>query len=306
MIEWVVSSDEDGMRLDVYLAQQSGESRSQIRRWIQSGDVLVNGQKPAKAGVRVQPGDRVGVATPSSRADSCDVQAEPLPLDIVYEDEAIIVVNKPKGMVVHPAPGHAGGTLVNALLHHEPALRRVGTQPRPGIVHRLDKDTSGLMVVAKTELAYETLISDLKNRRVERTYIALVHGRPPESDGMIVTRIGRHPVHRQRMAVVDSGGKEAITHFYCIEQRDAYSLLRVRLETGRTHQIRVHLAHIGLPVVGDTVYGPKHAKFLADGQALHAFQLGLYHPITKEWLHWQAPLPVGFASVLQRLGFSNP
>lgn len=299
-IERVVQADEANTRLDVYVtALDAAFSRAQVRRWIDEGLVLVNGSRPAKAGVRLRPGDRVEVWPPPPEPAEAEPQA--IPLEILYEDAAIIVVNKPKGMVVHPAPGHAEGTLVNALLHHCPDLAGIGGVRRPGIVHRLDKETSGLMVVAKSEAAHRALVQALKERRVSRQYLAIVHGIPSVSAGTIDAPIGRHPRHRQKMAVLAAGGREAITHFRVLEAFERFSLLELSLATGRTHQIRVHLAHIGHPVAGDTRYGPRRPELFDDGQALHAFRLRFAHPTTGEPLTFEAPPPPRFLEVLEQL-----
>lgn len=301
MPEWIVSDGGESARLDVFLASADATySRSQVRRWIEEGHVDLNGERPSKAGVRLRPGDRVRVTPPPIEAASA--QPEAIPLDVVYEDDALIVLNKAKGMVVHPAPGHASGTLVNALLHHIPTLEGIGGVRRPGIVHRLDKDTSGLMVVAKTERAHRRLVQALKAREVRRIYIALAHGNLVEERGSIDAPIGRHPVDRKRMAVLEQGGREAITHFTVLERLGAYTLLELALETGRTHQIRVHLAHIGHPVVGDPKYGRRRPELFEDGQALHAAHLSFSHPISGRPLTFSTRPPQPFIEVLRSLG----
>ena len=303
VMERVVGAADAGARLDRFVVAAAGGeaavSRAQVQRWIDEGRVLVNGERPGKAGVRLRAGDRVRVEPPP--VVEAEALPEPIPLDIVYEDDAIIVVNKPKGLVVHPAPGHPHGTLVNALLHHCPGLTGIGGVRRPGIVHRLDKETSGLLVAAKTEAAHRALVQALKNRRVRRTYLAIVHGSPPTETGTIDAPIGRDPANRQRMAVVERGGREAVTHFRVLERFDGFSFVELALETGRTHQIRVHLAYIGHPVAGDTRYGPRRARLFDDGQALHAARLALRHPTTGEELEFTAPLPPRFQEVLEAL-----
>ncbi len=301
MPEWVVPNEAAQARLDVFVAAADPSySRSQVQRWIEEGHVELNGGRPPKAGVRLQAGDWIRVTPPVPIPSR--VQPEAISLDVVYEDDAIIVVNKAKGMVVHPAPGHSSGTLVNALLHHAPCLEGIGGVRRPGIVHRLDKETTGLLVVAKTELAHRRLVAALKARQVGRIYLALAHGVLSEERGTIVAPIGRHPVDRKRMAVVSRGGREAVTRFNVLERLQAYTLLELALETGRTHQIRVHLAHIGHPVVGDTTYGPKQPVLFDDGQALHAARLKLEHPTTGKELEFWAPPPPRFLEVLHELG----
>lgn len=295
-----VGAEQGGERLDVFLTSlEAVPSRAQARRLIDEGRVSVNGAPAPKAGTKLLPGDRVALRLPPR--PSAELTAEPIPLDLVFEDEHLAVVNKPRGMVVHPAPGHAGGTLLNALLHRYPGLVGVGGVERPGIVHRLDKETTGLLVVARSHQAYAGLIAQLKAREVERVYFALVHGQPPVEQGCIDAPIGRHPLHRQKMAVVERGGRPAITHFRAVERFREYSLLEVRLETGRTHQIRVHMAHIGHPVAGDRRYGAPPSTLFPDGQALHAARLAFAHPITKEALSFTAPLPGDFEEALRTL-----
>lgn len=288
-----------GERLDVFLARLAEvPSRAQARRLIDEGRVHVNGVPAPKAGMKLAPGDRILLRLPPRAPEG--LTAEPIPLDIVYEDDHLAVVNKPRGMVVHPAPGHAGGTLLNALLHRYPDIVGVGGTGRPGIVHRLDKETTGLLVVARSREAYAGLVTQLKAREVSRHYLALVHGHPPEL-GSIDAPIGRHPVHRKKMAVVEKGGRPAVSHFRVVERFREHSLLEVRLETGRTHQIRVHMAHIGHPVAGDRVYGAPPSELFPSGQALHAARLAFVHPVTNEPLFFSAPLPTDFEEALRVL-----
>ncbi len=295
-----VDSAGAGLRLDVFLAQQEGiRSRAEARRLIDAMCVQINGTRPQKAGQRLVEGDRVDVSIPV--AEPTDLAPEPIPLDVLFEDEWVLVINKPKGLVVHPAPGHQTGTLVHALIHHLPELPVIGGAERPGIVHRLDKDTTGALVVAKTEEAHVKLAADLKARRIKRVYIALVHGNVRSDAGSIDAPIGRHPTNRKRMAVVPGRGRPAVTHFETLERFGRYTLLQLRLETGRTHQIRVHLAHIGHPVVGDTVYGPNKPHLVDDGQALHAVEIAFFHPITGELINVRAPIPEGLQRVLSKL-----
>ena len=289
-----------GERLDVFLASLDPiPSRAQARRLIEEGRVLVNGAPAPKAGVKLAPGDRISVFLPPPSPQP--LTAEPIPLDVVFEDEHLVVVNKPRGMVVHPAPGHAGGTLLNALLHRYPEMAGVGGAARPGIVHRLDKETTGLLVVARSRAAYDGLVAQLKAREVSRVYLALVHGHPPADQGSIDAPIGRHPENRQKMAVVEKGGRPAVSHFRVVERFKGYALLEVRLETGRTHQIRVHMAHIGHPVAGDRRYGAPKSSLFPDGQALHAARLAFIHPVTGEALWFSAPLPEDFQEALRIL-----
>jgi len=291
--------DYAGLRLDAALARLFPEhSRSRLQGWLRSGAILVDGA-PADAKRKVHGGETVRCAVPP--APTFEAAAEDIPLPIVFEDGCLIVIDKPAGLVVHPGNGNERGTLMNALLHHAPELARL---PRAGIVHRLDKDTSGLMVVARTLAAQTHLVRALAARRVKRHYLALVHGRV-ETAGSVDAPIGRHPVQRIKMAVVKQGGKEARTHYTPIERFDRCTLLECRLETGRTHQIRVHMAAIGHPLVGDPVYGKKKsgdARLDAFGrQALHAFRLALAHPVTNVEMQWESPLPADFAALLEAL-----
>jgi 23S rRNA pseudouridine1911/1915/1917 synthase len=296
--ELVAGPDDRGQRLDVYLFERGlFPSRAQAQRAIASGRVTVNGQK-TKSGYRLRPGDRLRVEWEPPAPVS--LTAEDIPLEVVYEDEDLLVVNKPQGLVVHPAPGHAQGTLVNALLKRCPDLSGIGGALRPGVVHRLDKDTSGLMVVAKNDLAHLELARQLKERTLSRVYLALVHGHPPLT-GTIRAPVGRHPKERKKMAVRREGGKEAVTHYRVLEYFSDYALLEVKLETGRTHQIRVHLASVGHPVVGDRLYGRRQPPLPVPGQLLHAFRLAFRHPRTGEVLEFSAPPPLAFASVLRHL-----
>jgi 23S rRNA pseudouridine1911/1915/1917 synthase len=295
-----------GMRLDAALARVlTAYSRSQLKQWLQEGALTVDGGQPLPRSV-VRGGEQVRLRVPDTPAS--EARPEPMLLHVVHADEAIIVIDKPAGLVVHPAAGHREGTLVNALLHYAPELAAL---PRAGIVHRLDKETTGLLVVARTAAAQTALVRQLQERRVHREYRALVQG-VLISGGTVDAAIGRHPVDRKRMAVV-SGGKPAITHYRVLQRLRAHSLLQVQLETGRTHQIRVHMAHIGHPVVGDPVYGgrPRPVRDMwaeaADAlsafrrQALHAAVLGLTHPVTGEACRFEAPLPADFQFLLDAL-----
>ena len=293
--------EEGGQRLDRWLAERLPEhSRAEIQRWIREGRVLVNDTQ-LKASYRVEPGDVIVVRMPAPRPS--EIQPEPIPLDILYEDADLLVINKPAGMVVHPAPGraHRTGTLVNAILGHTTALA-VGGEQRPGIVHRLDKDTSGVILVAKNDQALRALQAQFKARTVEKAYLALVEGEIPITHGRVEAPIGRDPRRRQRMAVVPEGkGRPAVTEFTVRERLSGYSLLEVRPRTGRTHQIRVHLAYIGHPVVGDPVYGRRRRRLYCPRQFLHAYRLGFRLPGSGEWAEFTAPLPRDLAEVLDRL-----
>ncbi|QBS37743.1 RluA family pseudouridine synthase [Thermaerobacter sp. FW80] len=298
---FVVPASAAGERLDVFLARQESLelTRSAIQRLIRRHRVRVNG-RPARPSRRLEPGEEVVVELPPPEPSG--VAPEPLPLDVVYEDADVVVLNKPRGWVVHPAPGHSQGTLVNALLARYPEMEGVGGPGRPGIVHRLDRDTTGLLVVARSPLAYRELVRLLKERKVRREYLALVRGWPEVREGTIDAPIGRHPVDRKRMAVRPEGGRAARTHFQVVERAGRYTLLRCWLETGRTHQIRVHLAFIGLPVAGDPVYGGRQAQgeLGLEGQALHAARLTFPHPRDGRLLDFTVPPPADFARALER------
>ncbi|HEY8346949.1 MAG TPA: RluA family pseudouridine synthase [Symbiobacteriaceae bacterium] len=288
-------------RLDVYLAAQTelGLSRTRIKALIEEGHVTVNGRK-AKASQPLAPGDEVRVMVPDP--EPLELKPEEIPLDVVYEDEDVLVINKQRGLVVHPAAGHWTGTLVNAVLDQVEELEGIGGKLRPGIVHRLDKDTTGLLVVAKTERAMASLTEQMRNRQVRRIYWALVHGNESIPDrGRIEAPIGRHPTDRKRMAVNTRTGKEAVTRFRVLERYKGYSLVECELETGRTHQIRVHMAFIGHPVVGDPLYGRRKDDLGMPPQALHARQLGFYHPRTGEWMEFTAEPPADMMAVIERL-----
>ncbi|MBI2875608.1 MAG: RluA family pseudouridine synthase [Candidatus Tectomicrobia bacterium] len=301
-------------RLDAWLArEQAALSRSQIQRLIEEGRVRVNGS-PVKAHYRPKPGDQIEILLPEPQPAL--PQPEPIPLEIVYEDSSLVVINKPAGLVVHPGAGNPTGTLVNALLYHCPDLSGIGGVERPGIVHRLDKETSGLLVVAKDDLTHRGLARQWEDRSIRRRYLALVKGRVAPEKGRIETLIGRHPVERKKMAVVRQKGRVAITEYQILERWADFSLLELHLRTGRTHQIRVHLASRGHPVVGDRVYGrrtegqgqplPVQAALEGlHGLALHAATLGFVHPRSGEPLEFEAALPPDFAHLLQVLRRSN-
>ena len=294
-LEWIVPQELSGKRLDQALAELMPEySRSRIQTWIEGGQVLLAGA-PVKPKQKVWGGDVLSVA-PSAHPSEVEAEPEAIPLDVVHEDDAILVINKPAGLVVHPGSGNWTGTLMNALLHHAPQLRQV---PRAGIVHRLDKDTSGLMVVAKTIEAQTDLVRQLQARSVSRIYLAIVEGHAEES-GSVDAPIGRHPRERIKMAVVDSG-KPAVTHFRVLERLPHHTLVECKLETGRTHQIRVHMQSIGHPLVGDPVYGAREQRKLFHRQALHATRLALLHPVSGELMAWEAPMPADMEQLLETL-----
>ncbi|HCL26309.1 MAG TPA: RluA family pseudouridine synthase [Dehalococcoidia bacterium] len=283
-------------RLDQYLAgQDTGLTRSQLSRLITEGQVLVNGS-PSKPANKVRPGDSVTLSVPPPRLTG--VVAQDIPVSVVYQDDDLVVIDKPAGLAVHPGPGHPDTTLVNALLAMCPDIQGIGGEIRPGIVHRLDKDTSGLMVVAKTHQAHTSLSAQIKAREVTKGYLALVEGTPSSEQGKVDVPVGRHPRRRTRMAVV-VGGKEARTSYKVREEFPGHSLVELYLETGRTHQIRVHMAHIGHPLVGDELYGK--ASPLVDRHFLHAFHLVFNHPTSGEPLEFQTALPGDLAPALEEL-----
>ncbi|WLR52270.1 RluA family pseudouridine synthase [Bacillus tianshenii] len=294
--EWSVDSEQNGSRIDKLVADLNAEwSRSQVQAWIKDGHLHVNG-KTVKGNHKVKEGDNISLEIPEP--EELDVEPEEMELDVYFEDEDVIVVNKPSGMVVHPAPGHHSGTLVNGLMAHCKDLSGINGVLRPGIVHRIDKDTSGLLMVAKNDVAHESLVQQLVDKSVLRKYRALVHGVIPHDKGTIEAPLGRDPKDRQKMAVVDENGREAVTHFTVLERFSNYTYVECQLETGRTHQIRVHMKYIGFPIVGDPKYGPRKTIDV-DGQALHAAVLGFDHPRTGEFISFESPIPERFERVLK-------
>ena len=283
-------------RIDKELAHHLADiSRSQLQKWIEDGNVTVNGEK-VKPKYKLAVGDRVVVQP--KKPQKIDLEPENIPLDIVYEDDDVIVVNKPQGMVVHPAPGHPNHTLVNALLYHSP-LSTINGEFRPGIVHRIDKDTSGLLMIAKNDLAHRSLAAQLKAKTNEREYVALVHGVIKEERGTIDAPLGRSKKDRKKQAVVEDG-RHAVTHFKVLERFQHYTLVSCRLETGRTHQIRVHMKYIGHPLAGDPLYGPRKT-LPGNGQYLHARLLGFKHPRTGKQMTFTSPLPEYFQKMIDHL-----
>jgi 23S rRNA pseudouridine1911/1915/1917 synthase len=296
-MEHTILEDQNGDRIDKVISTLDEEwSRTQVQQWIKDGHVLVNGQK-IKTNYKCSLNDQIEIIIPEP--EELDVVPEDLNLDIYFEDSDVLVVNKPKGMVVHPAPGHISGTLVNGLMAHCKDLSGINGVLRPGIVHRIDKDTSGLLMVAKNDMAHESLVNQLVEKTVTRKYKAIVHGVIPHEFGTIDAPLGRDTKDRQSMTVVDNG-KHAVTHFNVIERFKDFTFIECQLETGRTHQIRVHMKYIGYPLAGDPKYGPKKT-FDIGGQALHAGILGFQHPRTKEYLQFEAPLPAEFESLLDQL-----
>lgn len=299
IIKIQVASDDAGERLDAYLAEElDGISRAYIQKLIGEALVMVNG-KTVKANYKTKVNDEVILQIPEPEV--IEVEPEAMALDIIYEDGDVLVLNKPVGLVVHPAYGHYSGTLVNGLLAHCQDLSGINGKLRPGIVHRIDKDTSGLLMVAKNDLAHQSLAEQLKEHTVERAYIALVQGVVSEPGGMIDAPIGRHESERKKMAVVLKNAKQAITRYKVKERYAKCTLVECQLETGRTHQIRVHMAYIGHPLVGDPLYGQRKNNLDFQGQALHAYLLGFVHPRTGESMRFQVPLPEGFQGTLNRL-----
>ena len=299
-----IIAEESGERIDALLARTlEGLSRSAAQRLLEEGRVTREEDgKPLRKSDRVQAGDRISVALPEL-AEDVPLIPQDLPLDVVYEDDDLIVVNKERGMVVHPAPGHPDGTLVNALLWHcGDSLSGIGGEKRPGIVHRIDKDTSGLLIVAKNDFAHHALSAQLQDRSLSRVYEAVVRGRLRADSGTIDRPIGRHPTDRKRMAVNEKNGRPAVTHWNVLARYAAYTHVRCRLETGRTHQIRVHMASIGHPLLGDGVYGAPCPEKGLEGQCLHARELKFIHPRTGEAVHLATGLPAWFTEVLSRLG----
>ena len=295
----ITNSDYIGLRLDkVLVSELKDRSREFIMRLIDEGEVLVNDKK-AKNSYRVKENDEITINIPEVK--NLDATPQDIPLDIVYEDDDIIVINKPRDLVVHPSNGHEDGTLVNALLAHCTNLSGINGVKRPGIVHRIDKDTTGLLVVAKNDYAHEFLAKQLEDHTLHREYIALVKGVIKEEDGKIIAPIGRDKYNRQKMAVDVKNGKPAVTHFHVLKRFNQYTLISCVLETGRTHQIRVHMNYIGYPIEGDPIYGPKSHLLFDKGQLLHAEKLILIHPKTKKKMTFSAPLPKDFQDVIDNL-----
>ncbi|MFF1989868.1 RluA family pseudouridine synthase [Bacillus mycoides] len=297
VVQVTVAEEQKSERIDKFVAEINSEwSRSQVQQWIKDAVVTVNG-KSVKGNYKVKGNDEITVTIPEP--EELDIQPEDMNLEVYYEDADVLVVNKPRGMVVHPAPGHTKGTLVNGLMHHCTDLSGINGVMRPGIVHRIDKDTSGLLMVAKNDMAHESLVNQLVAKTVTRRYKAIVHGVIPHDKGTIDAPIGRDKKERQSMTV-DENGKNAVTHFQVLERFKDFTLVECRLETGRTHQIRVHMKYIGYPLAGDPKYGPKKTLDM-NGQALHAGILGFDHPRTGEYIEFEAPIPEVFEEALNIL-----
>lgn len=297
---FTVSSDSAGDRIDKYISENSSSmSRSAVAAVIEKGGVQVNGKEVSK-NYKLRENDKITVVVPEP--EELDAKPENIPLDIVYEDNDLLVVNKPKGMVVHPAAGNYTGTLVNALLYHcKDSLSGINGVLRPGIVHRIDKDTSGLLIVAKNDRAHAGLAEQIKAHSFERAYECVAHGNIKEDEFTVNQPIGRNPKDRKKMAVTYKNSKNAVTHFKVLKRYGSFTHLRCTLETGRTHQIRVHLSYVGHPIAGDEVYGPKKPVKGLSGQCLHAKHIGFVHPITGEWLEFESPLPEYFTQFLNKL-----
>lgn len=297
-----LTADENGsgLRIDKFLSLElEGFTRNAVSKLIEDEKVTVNG-KPVSKNYRCKAGDDISVEIPD--AVELDVEAENISLDIVYEDDDLLVVNKPKGMVVHPAPGNYNGTLVNALLYHcKDSLSGINGVIRPGIVHRIDKDTSGLLIVAKNDMAHIDLAKQIKDHSFHRAYQAVVYGNIKDDEGTVNQPIGRNPKDRKKMAVTLKNSKNAVTHYYVLNRYDKFTHIRCVLETGRTHQIRVHMAYIGHPLAGDPVYGPKKVITELKGQCLHAGEIGFVHPRTKEYMEFKSELPDYFTKFLKKL-----
>lgn len=295
-----VPESASGQRIDKFLSDfLDGQSRSYLQKLVKEGRVFIQG-KSVKANYRIAEGEEIRLEIPE--LEEPDILPENIPLDIIYEDDDLLVVNKPKGMVVHPSAGHYSGTLVNALLYHCAGnLSGINGVLRPGIVHRIDMDTTGSLVVCKNDFSHNSLAEQLKIHSISRRYRAIVHGVLKEDEGTVEAPIGRHPVDRKKMAVNYKNGKEAVTHYRVLEHFRQYTYIECRLETGRTHQIRVHMASIGYPLLGDAVYGPSRCPFKLQGQTLHAQVLGFLHPRTGAYMEFEAPLPEYFSELLRKL-----
>lgn len=295
-----ITEENNNIRIDRYLAEQCPDlSRSYIQKLVKDGAVFVNNRQ-VKANYKVQPQDQIILTIPDMQVP--DILPENIPLDILYEDQWLLVVNKPKDMVVHPSAGHMEGTLVNAVMAHcGEHLSGINGVLRPGIVHRIDKDTTGALLICKDDTVHRDLAEQLKVHSIKRRYRAIVQGNLKEDQGTVDAPVGRHPTDRKKMAVNYKNGKEAVTHYQVLERFGNATYIECRLETGRTHQIRVHMASLGHPLLGDTIYGSSKNPYHLQGQALHAMILGFVHPITREYLEFQAPLPEYFIKLLDKL-----
>lgn len=299
-LNFTTGQEETSVRIDRYLAEKCPEfSRSYLQKLLKEQAVFVNG-KPVKANYKIQPETEICLEIPDM--EPLDIKPEAIPLDILYEDDYLLVVNKPKGMVVHPAAGHTEGTLVNAVMAHcRDRLSGINGVLRPGIVHRIDKDTTGALLICKEDSVHRDLAEQLKEHSIKRRYRAIVAGNLKDDEGTVEGPIGRHPTDRKKMAINSKNGKPAVTHYKVLERFGQYTYIECRLETGRTHQIRVHMTSIGHPLLGDTVYGSSKNPFHLQGQTLHAMVLGFVHPVTGEYMEFTAPLPDYFLKLLEKL-----
>lgn len=301
--EYTVEESQSGMRLDKFLTEiYPDQTRSFLQKLVKSGEIKVNGKPVIKAGFVVEGGDQVSASIPTPQA--VEIEAENIPLDILYEDADVLIVNKPKGMVVHPSAGHYSGTLVNAIMYHcADSLSGINGEIRPGIVHRIDMDTTGALIICKNDAAHVDIAEQIKEHTVTRRYRGIVCGVVKEDEGTIEGAIGRHPTQRKKMVINEKNGKPAITHYKVLQRFAKYTYMEFRLETGRTHQIRVHMASIGHPLLGDELYGnPKNLAMKGlQGQTLHAMVIGFVHPTTHEYMEFEAPLPEYFQNLLQKL-----
>lgn len=300
MEEYELTADESGERIDKFLSRNyENLSRSYIQKLLKDGNIIVN-KLAVKANYKIASGDVIHIRIPES--EPLDILPEDIPLDILYEDSDILIVNKPKGMVVHPSPGHYTHTLVNAVLYHCGGnLSGINGVIRPGIVHRIDMNTTGSLLICKNDRAHQILAEQLKEHSITRRYHAIVHGNIKEDSGTVDAPIGRHPADRKKMSTKSQHGRHAVTHYRVLERFGSYTYIECELETGRTHQIRVHMSSIGHPILGDDVYGPARCPFKLEGQTLHAKTLGIVHPSTKEYMEFDAPLPQYFQNLLTML-----
>lgn len=299
-IKLIVENMEEAIRLDLYISKELNDiSRSYVQKLIEKGNVRVNNEIILSKKHKINENDSIEIVIPEP--EKLKLEPQNIPIDIVYEDDDVLVVNKPQGMVVHPAPGHYTGTLVNALLYHSKNLSSINGIIRPGIVHRIDKDTTGLLMIAKNNNSHNFLAAQLKEHSTNRIYNALVHGNIKTNSGTIDVPIGRHPVNRLKRAVVERNAKRAVTHFKVIDRYSDYTLIELKLETGRTHQIRVHMSYLGYPLVGDPLYGIKKRKFNLKGQMLHAKVLGFVHPTKLEYMEFNSELPDYFKALLEKI-----
>lgn len=300
MEEYELTADESGERIDKFLSRNCENlSRSYIQKLLKDGNIIVN-KLAVKANYKIASGDVIHIRIPES--EPLDILPENIPLDILYEDSDILIVNKPKGMVVHPSPGHYTHTLVNAVLYHCGGnLSGINGVIRPGIVHRIDMNTTGSLLICKNDRAHQILAEQLKEHSITRRYHAIVHGNIKEDSGTVDAPIGRHPADRKKMSTKSQHGRHAVTHYRVLERFGSYTYIECELETGRTHQIRVHMSSIGHPILGDDVYGPARCPFKLEGQTLHAKTLGIIHPSTKEYMEFDAPLPQYFQNLLTML-----